>query len=160
MHFDRYRAVRLVLILGASLAAGSCTKDDIPTTPPPPFLFTDLAVSKFVSPAATVALKANTVQKVRFDINYTLSASDDSRRSTLGLFAIVMSTDANFGNANTVGSVASVSPPLKAPSGVLSDSITFNVPAGVAYIQIEAAVIYTPLDTIVAVRDGPYWSVK
>jgi len=66
MHIARSRAFRLIVIAGAALAAGSCSKDDIPTTPPGPFLFTDVAVSKFVTPPTTSVLHPNTPYVVGF----------------------------------------------------------------------------------------------
>jgi hypothetical protein len=161
MQRARSRLLRLVLVLGAALAAVSCSKDDIPTTPSSPFLFTDVAVSKFVVPPATDVLHPNQTYVARFSVNYTLSPADDAQRGTLAVFATIDSHDANGNFIAIVGNLAFTPPPLTAPGGIVADSITFTVPGtGASFISVEAGVGTIANNTYTNSRIGPYWSVK
>ena len=143
----------LVIVLAAAVAALRCSKDDIPTTPKPPFIITDVAISKFVDPPATTGLTRNQIQKLRFDINFTLSASDDARRANLSVAAAAFRTD-----LDSVIAFTSFVP--AASGGTVHDSLIINVPGTATEVQLDGAVLYTPLDTVVSFSYGPYWSVK
>ena len=162
MHLVRSRTIRLVMIAGAALAAGSCSKDDIPTNPPSPFLFTGVQVSKFVSPPATALLLKGTSYTAKFDVAYTLSPADDAQRNTLAVIAVINSYDANGIWVKVIDSLAFTPPPLTAPGGVLSDSIHFTVPAtGSSFIAVGAGVVTRPGSLALTGGDiGPFWSVK
>jgi hypothetical protein len=161
MHIARSRAFRLVMIVGGALTAASCSKDDIPTTPSSPFFFTDVAISKFVSPPATNALHPSVAYVTRFAVNYTLAPDIDANRSQYGVFAEVNSYDANFNYLATLGTIAFTPQVLAGPSGAVSDSIAFTVPAsGASYIFIEAGIGLRTSGTFSGGRFGPYWSVK
>ena len=158
---SRARAFRLAMIAGAALAAGSCSKDDIPTNPPSPFLFTGVQVSKFVSPPATALLQKGKSYVAKFDVAYTLSPADDAQRSTLAVIAVANSYDANGNFLAVIGSLAFTPPPLTASSGVLSDSIGFVVPtSGAAFIAVGAGVVTRPGSLPTGGDIGPYWSVQ
>jgi hypothetical protein len=149
------------MIAGAALAAGSCSKDDIPTNPPSPFLFTGVQVSKFVSPPATKLLVHGTSYVARFDVAYTLSPADDAQRGNLQVLAVVNSHDANGNFLAVIGSLAFTPPPLTAPSGVLSDSIGFTVPAtGASFVSVGAEIVTKGTSITDGGKIGPYWSVQ
>jgi hypothetical protein len=161
MHLPRSRAFRFFVIAGAALAAGSCSKDDIPTTPQSPFLFTGVEVSKFVSPSATKLLVRGTSYVARFDVAYTLAPADDAQRSNLQVLAVVNSHNANGDFLAVIGSLAFTPPPLTASSGVLSDSIGFTVPtSGASFISVGAEVVTKGTSITNGGKIGPYWSVQ
>ena len=161
MHLAGSRAFRLVAILGASLAAGSCSKDDIPTTPPPPFLFTNVQVSKNVSPPPTKILVHGVSYVAKFDVAYTLDPADDARRATLQVSAVVNSHDANGDLLAIIGRLPFIPPTLSAPSGVFSDSIAFTVPAsGASYISVGAQIVIQGNAIADGGKIGPFWSVQ
>ncbi|HUI09512.1 MAG TPA: hypothetical protein VL221_04240 [Bacteroidota bacterium] len=153
MQRARSGSVRLVVVLAVALTAVRCSKDDIPTTPAPPFIITEVAISKFVNPPATTALKAGTIQKIRFDVNYTLASEDDARRANLSVIVAAFRTDVD----TIVGSVSFVP---TGSGGTVPDSLIANIPSGVTELQLDGAVIYSPLDTVVAFSYGPYWTVN
>jgi hypothetical protein len=160
MHLVRSRTIRLVMIAGAALAAGSCTKDDIPTTPSAPFLFSDVAISKFVTPPATNALHPGTPYTVRFAVNYTLDPETDAQRSKYAVFADVASVDGNDNILGVLGFIPSPSPPLTAATGAVSDSISFTVPAsGAPFIRIIAGIALRT-DSTFFYNLGPRWTVN
>jgi hypothetical protein len=161
MHLARSRTFRLVMIAGTALAAGSCSKDDIPTNPPSPFLFTSVQVSKFVSPPATALLQKGTSYVAKFDVAYTLSPADDAQRNTLAVIAVANSYDSTGTWVKVIDSLAFIPPPLTASSGVLSDSIRFTVPAsGSSFIAVGAGVVTRPGSLPTGGDIGPFWSVK
>ena len=160
MHIARSRAFRLIVIAGAALAAGSCSKDDIPTTPPGPFLFTDVAVSKFVTPPTTSVLHPNTSYVVRFSVNYTLDPDTDAHRSLYAVYADIAEFDAKDSLIQAIGFIPSPPPALTAASGVISDSISFKVPAsGTPYIRLIAGIALRT-DPTFLFRRGPRWTVN
>ncbi len=110
------RAFRFAVVAGAALAALSCSKDDIPTTPPSPFLFTNVEVSKFVTPRSPVPHPRCRVRR-EFDVSYTLSAADDAQRSTLQVQAVVNSHDASGNFLAVIGSLAYTPPALTSARG-------------------------------------------
>ena len=161
MHFARSRAARLVFLLGASLAAGSCSQDDIPVTPPPPFLFTDVAISKFVTPAPTTFLHPGVSYTTHFSVNYTLSPDIDAQRNLYGVFAEVDSYDSKGAFLAVLGTSRNPPPLLGAAGGTVSDSIKFTVPAtGVSFIYILAGVGLRSDSTFSGFRFGPNWTVQ
>jgi hypothetical protein len=161
MHSTGLRATRLVAGALAALAALSCSKDDIPTTPPPPFLFTNVQVSKSVSPPVTQVLTQGTSYVARFDVAYTLSAADDAQRSTWEVLAVVNSHDANGNFLAVIGSLAYTPPLLTSAGGVVTDSIGFAVPtSGASFISVGARVVTRGSTITDGGKIGPYWSVQ
>jgi hypothetical protein len=160
MHLVRSRTIRLVMIAGAALAAGSCSKDDIPTNPPSPFLFTDVAISKFVTPSTTNVLHPGTLYVARFSVNYTLAPDIDAQRSQYGVFADVASFDANDNLLQVLGGVPLPPQALTTAAGAVSDSISFTVPvSGSPFIRIIAGIALRT-DSIFFYSLGPRWSVN
>ena len=153
MQRARSGILRLVMVLAATLVAVRCSKDDIPTTPNPPFIITDVAISKFVDPPPAGGLAHSQTIKLRFDVNYTLSATDDARRANLSVAVAAFRTD--------VDSVIGFTSFVPATSGgTVHDSLIITVPTTLTQVQLDGAVLYTPLDTVVSFSYGPYWSVK
>jgi len=153
MQRARSGSLRLVVVLAAALAAVRCSKDDIPTTPNPPFIITDVAISKFLDPPASGGLTHSQTLKVRFDVSYTLSAADDARRANLSVAAAAFRTD-----LDSVIAITSFVP--AAPGGTVHDSLIITVPAALTDVELDGAVLYTPLDTVVSFSYGPSWTVK
>jgi hypothetical protein len=161
MHCARSSIVRLVLVLGAALAAVSCSKDDIPTTPPSPYLFTDIAISKFVSPPLTDTLVHGKLYVTRFNVDYTLDDTTNAKRALYGVYAQVNSHAANGSFLAVIGTLAFTPQTLTGPAGTVADSIAFTVPAsGASYISVEAGLGLRTDGTFNFWRIGPFWSVK
>jgi hypothetical protein len=163
MHIARPGPLPLLFAIGAALAALaglSCSKDDIPTTPPPPFLITYVAVSKFVSPPTTTILHRDSTYLIRFSVDYTLNPDTDANRSLFTVFADV----AEFAEADTlvdvIGFIPFPFPDLTASSGTVTDSILFTVPAsGQPFLRVIAGVARKTASTF-NFRSGPRWSVQ
>jgi len=152
MQRARSGSLRLVIVIAAALAAVRCSKDDIPTTPAPPFIITDVAISKFVDPAVTTVVPVG-IRKFRFDVSYTLSSADDSRRANLSVVVAAFRTD-----TDSLLTTASFSPGNS--GSTVHDSIIVTIPTGTTGLELDGGVLYVPLDTIVAFSYGPSWTVK
>ncbi|HTY57534.1 MAG TPA: hypothetical protein VMF59_01900 [Bacteroidota bacterium] len=161
MQIAGLRATRSVVVACAALAALSCSKDDIPTTPPPPFLFTNVEVSKFVTPPVTRVLSRGASYVAKFDVSYTLSAADDAQRNNLEVLAVVNSHDVNGNFVAVIGSLAYTPPLFTSAGGVVTDSIGFTVPgSGVSYVSVGARVVTRGSTITDGGKIGPYWSVQ
>lgn len=161
MHCARSSIVRLVLVLGAAIAAMSCSKDDIPTTPPSPYLFSDIAISKFVSPPLTANLHPATQYVARFNVDYTLDDTTNAKRNLYGVFAQVNSHSANGAFLAVLATLPYTPQTLAGPAGTVADSITFTVPAtGASFVSVEAGLGLRTDGTFNFGRIGPYWIVK
>lgn len=161
MHCARSSITRLALVLGAALAALSCSKDDIPTTPPPPYLFSDIAISKFVSPPLTDTLHPGTQHVARFNVDYTLDDTTYGKRNLYGVFAQVNSHSANGAFLAVLATLAYAPQTLTGAAGSVADSITFTVPAtGASFVSVEAGLGLRTDGTFTFGRIGPYWIVK
>lgn len=157
MHLARSRAFRLVMILGAALAAVSCSKDDIPTTPSPPFL-TGVTVSKTLSPTGGTTLTKTVAYPARFDVLYTLSPADYARRDSLAVFAGIFSVDVN-GHDSLLAALPT-NPPLTSISSAVAVSLNFTVPSGASYISVVGVVGFIATDSVLAYFELPSWNVK
>jgi hypothetical protein len=149
------------MIAGAALAAGSCSKDDIPTTPSAPFLFTDVAVSKSISPPTTNPLHPGVAYVARYTVNYTLDPDSDAQRSQLAVFAELASFDADTNFVAVIGTLSYTPQVLTAAGGSVSDSIAFTAPAtGASFVYIVAGIGRRLNGTFSNYRFGPHWSIK
>jgi hypothetical protein len=160
MQRARSGAFRLLVTAGVSLAVLSCSKDEIPTTPPSPFLFTGVQVSKFVTPSAATILQKGRSYIAKFDVAYTLSPADDAQRSSLEVMAVVSSHDANGSFLSVIGSLAYTPPQLTAAGGVVTDSIGFTVPSNASFISVGAGIVARGGSISNGGEIGPYWSVQ
>jgi len=159
MHSARPGPLPLLFAIGAALAALSCSKDDIPTTPPPPFLFTGVAVSKFVTPPTTGVLHAGTAYVARFAVDYTLAPDIDAARSQYALYADVATFDSSDNLLHVVGFGPNPAPGLTSSSGAIADSVSFTVTAAdTPYIRVIAGIALKTDSTFFFSR-GPRWSV-
>lgn len=132
------------ILLGVGMLVASCTKDDIPTTPSSPFLFTSVDVGKTTTPVPTTVMRPGQTYTVRFQVNYTLAPQDEVTRSRLAVFADIFSRDVN--NAVTVlRATPTTRPALAAAGGVVADSLSITVPLNARVVRLEAY-----LDTIPA----------
>ena len=159
MHIARPGPLPLLFAIGAALAALSCSKDDIPTTPPPPYLFTDVAVSKFLTPSPVSPLHPGQAYVARFVVDYTLDPTVDAAKSQYALYADVATFDANDSLLHVVGFGPNPPPGLTASSGAVSDSIAFTVAAAdTPFIRVIAGIALKTDNTFFYSR-GPRWSV-
>jgi hypothetical protein len=148
-----------MLVACAALIAAGCAKEDIPSTPSPPFLFTSMIIGKTTTPAPGTALHVGQTVTVQFEVDYTLAPADDATRPKLGLLAGVLSR--NAANADTVLVGASATPPvLPASSGAIPQSVTFKVPAGSKQIFVIAFIDTLPSVSAALLVDSQAWPVQ
>jgi hypothetical protein len=159
MHIARPGPLPILFAIGAALAGLSCSKDDIPTTPPPPYLFTGVAVSKFATPSPASVLHAGQAYVVRFAVDYTLDPAVDATRSQYAIYADLATFDSTDNLLRVVGFGPNPPPGLTASSGAVSDSVSFTVTAAdTPYIRVIAGIALKTDSTFFFSR-GPRWSV-
>jgi hypothetical protein len=159
MSLARYTVPPVLLVVGIALILGGCKEDDIPATPDPPFLFTEMILSNGVTPDPSKTLAVGQNVTTSFQINYTLSPQDDQGRSKLALFADVYSE-------NATGIITSLTPfpgtpvALTSSGGVVSKTLTFTVPTGARFVTVEAFLDTVPFSNPVLKLDSRTWTVQ
>lgn len=143
----------------AALVAGGCSKDDIPSTPSPPFLFTSMIIGKTTSPIPGTTLHPGQTVTVQFEVDYTLAPADDAGRAKLGLLSGVVSR--NAAGVDDIIVFAPTAPPvLPATAGAVPQTLTFTVPAGSKRIFIVAYIDTLPSAGTVLRLDTQDWPVQ
>jgi len=152
-----FRPLSLLLCLGTAGLVGSCTDDSIPTSPSPPFLFSQLEISKDTSPIPGTTMSQG-LHTVRFSVAYTLAPQDDKGRATLGLFAFAVSTDAkdSVSVLQTLPSTRS----LTSSGGTIADTLRFTVPPGALSVTVGALIDTLPFNTSPLLFDSQSWRVQ
>jgi len=159
MQIARPGPLPLLFAIGTALAALSCSKDDIPTSPPPPYLFTGVAISKFVSPSPDAAMHAGQGYVVRFVVDYTLDPAVNAQRGLYAIYADVATFDSSDNLVHVVGFGPNPPPALTASSGAVTDSISIAVAAtDTPYVRVIAGIALKTDSTFFYTR-GPRWSV-
>lgn len=155
-HFFALVAALTLIVVPALIM--SCTDDDIATTPSPPFLFTDMIISKNITPRPGTTLKVGDSVTVRFQVDYTLATSDDNTKSTLGIFGDIYSEDVN--SAITLLDTLSSRPPgLTSAGGVVARTMRFKVPADARTVTLEAYIDTIPAAGFTLRLDSQSWNV-
>lgn len=151
------RLLLLFMLAGAAVLNTRCTKDDIPSTPSPPFVATDLLIGKTTSPTPRTALNKNQNYAVRFQVAYTLDAASDRFRNSLNLFAdaYTYNTDSTF---TTIGNLQQSA--LPAAGGAVAESLSFTVPSNAEFVYIEAYIDTIPFSNPVLLIDTQFWTVQ
>jgi hypothetical protein len=149
----------LVLLASAAFIIGGCSKDDIPSTPSPPFLFTSMIIGKTTSPTPGTTLQVGQTVTARFEVDYTLAPADDAGRAKLAILTGVVSRNAT--GVETVIVAAPAAPPvLAASSGAIPQTLTFTVPTGSKRIFIVAFIDTLPSVNTVLRLDSQDWPVQ
>ncbi|HUI66138.1 MAG TPA: hypothetical protein VL126_14940 [Bacteroidota bacterium] len=146
-----------VMFIGILLLAASCSKDTIPTTPSPPFLFTDLRLLRSTSPTPGTTLSKGQNVTVYLNSAYTLDPSSDAQRANLAVLSDAFYLDAT----DTLRFLTlTQSPPLAATSGVIAETLKFTVPQAALSITVFSFVDTIPYVNPVISYDSQNWPVK
>jgi hypothetical protein len=140
-----FRASPGILLAFLALAAG-CTKDDIPSSPSPPFLFTSMIIGKTTNPVPGTTLHPGQTVTVRCEVDYTLAPADEATRARLGfgvLSGVLSSKDSVNADTVLVG-VPTAPPTLTASAGTVPQTVTFKVPVGSKRIFVVAFIDTLP----------------
>ena len=151
-----FRPLSLLLCTGSALLIGSCKEDSIPTTPSPPFLFSDLKFSKDTSPPPGTNMSLG-VHTVRFSVAYTLAPQDDRGRGTLQLLAFAVSTDAK----DSISVLQTTVPRTLTSSGtIITDTLRFTIPAGALSVTVGALIDTLGINASPLLFDSEFWPVQ
>lgn len=153
------RLLVAALFTGCLIVIGSCTKDDVPSTPSSPFLFTNLKIAKTLTPVPGTAMAANQSYIVRYLVDYTLAPEDERQKSNRGIFADVYSKNA-AGAVTVLASMPTTVPGLTASSGAVPESLNFTVPAGAVSVTLESYIDTIPTASFVLTLDDKSWPVQ
>ncbi|MCK5571288.1 MAG: hypothetical protein KAJ12_00945 [Bacteroidetes bacterium] len=153
------KKIPLALLVGALTLLVSCEDESVPTSPPPPFLFTDLLLSKETSPTPSTPLSEGQDVLLLYKASYTLNPGDNAQQANLALFVNV------FGQAPD-GSIVGIGQfpnhmfsPLVV-SDIVRDSIPFVVPQGVSTVFVQAFLDTLPFANPVIALDNQSWPVR
>jgi len=151
------RLLMLPMLAGAVVLHTSCTKDDIPSTPSPPFAFTDMVIGKTTTPTPGTAMTKTQNYTVRFQVAYTLNAASERFRNSLNLFAdaYTYNTDSTFTSIGNLQQSA-----LPAAGGAIAESLSFTVPTNAEFVYIEAYIDTIPFSNPVLLIDTQFWTVQ
>lgn len=153
------RLVCVALLIGFVIIVGSCSKDDIPATPAPPFLFTSLKIAKTLTPVPGNFLTRATQYKVRFVIDYTLAPDDERQKLNRGILADVYFQDTT-GTVTVLTTMPTAMMNLLPAGGAVAESLTFTVPANKGSVTLEAYIDTMPAASFVLTLDDKTWPVQ
>ena len=149
-----------ILAIAAVAAIGAgCSKDDLPATPPPPFLFSDVRLQKDIVPLPGTFLQHGKNTTVRFNVAYTLAPEIAKNRSNLRLFLNLYGED-SVGTILAIGAFPDRVYTLDQDGSNVSDSINFTVPANAAFVDVEAFLDTLPFANPIITIDSKYWPVR
>ena len=148
----------MALLVGMLLLAG-CEDDAIPTFAPPPYLFSNISITKECNPVPGSALRPGSTVNLRFSVAYTLDPNDFQNRAGLGMFINL------FGRTPTdslvsIGGFPDKILQLSEQGGVLRDSLQFTLPPGIARLTMEAFLDSLPFANPVISIDSQIWPVQ
>jgi hypothetical protein len=153
------KKVPRALLVGALALLVSCEDESVPTSPPPPFLFSDVLLSKETSPTPSTPLSEGQNVLLLYKTSYTLNPGDSEQQTDLALFVNV------FGQASD-GSIVGIGlfpnrevSPLEL-SDIVRDSIQFVVPQGVSTVFMQAFLDTLPFANPVIALDQQSWPVR
>jgi hypothetical protein len=153
------RGILPALGIAALMGNLSCKSDDIPVTPGAPFLYTEMMLTSATTPVPQSTMTRGQLYRARFSVAYALDPALDAlmQKGKLGLYADIY-TD----NTDSTFTVLATTPELKltSTSGVVTDSLSFTVPAKALYVNVEAYLDTIPYTNPVIKLDSQYWNVK
>ena len=149
-----------ILAIAAVAAIGAgCSKDDLPGTPPPPFLFSSVRLQRDIVPLPGTYLQRGKNTTVRFNVAYTLAPQIATTRSNIRLFL-------NFYGEDSVGTILGIGAfpdrvyTLDQDGSNVADSMNFTVPANAAFVDVEAFLDTLPFANPIITIDSQYWPVR
>jgi len=146
------------LFVAAGLFVG-CEEEDNPATPPPPYLFSNIALSKYTTPRPFTFLSTGQNVLLRYGVSHTLNDGDNAQQSNMAVFVNIFGRDA-AGNVVSIGAAPDrMITPLEV-SSVAQDSIPFVVPQGVVGVYVEAFLDTLPFANPVVALDSQIWPVR
>jgi hypothetical protein len=155
-----HRILRVLplLVAAAGLLVG-CEEEDNPATPAPPFLFSNIALSKESMPRPGTPLSVGQNVLLRYKVSHTLNNGDNAQQSDMAVFVNIFGRDP-AGNVVSIGGAPDRTISPLAVSNVLQDSIPFIVPAGLAGVFVEAFLDTLPFANPVVALDSQSWPVR
>jgi hypothetical protein len=156
--FHRILCALPVLFAAAGLLVG-CEEEDNPATPAPPFLFSNLTLSKETLPRPGTFLSVGQNVLLRYKVSHTLNSGDNAQQSNMAVFVNIFGRDA-VGNVISIGGAPDRTVTPLEVSNVVQDSIPFVVPAGVAGVFVEAFLDTLPFANPVVALDSQSWPVR
>jgi hypothetical protein len=161
MNRSYYKSLSLVLCLAAAGLLGSCTDDSIPSSPSPPYLFSDLRISKNISPVPGTTMSRGSNVTLRFEVAYTLGPGHDAMFNKLAIFADAYSSDSTGAFLAVLKSLGATPPALNSVSTVAAESLNFTVPQNARFITLETYIdSLPPLTNFVVSIDTKVWPVQ
>ena len=152
------RLLSAALLIVLVIILGSCTKDDIPSTPGGPFLFTSVKIAKTLTPVPGNPLTRSAQYRVRFVVDYTLAPEDDRQKANRGILADVYFQDTT-GAVTLLSTMPTAALNLLPAAGAVAESLTFTVPANKGSITLEAYIDTLPSASFVLTLDDKSWPV-
>ena len=144
----------------ATLAAASgCSDEELPSSPPPPFLFTSLALSSDAQPRPGTPLRAGQEVRLQYGVAFTLDPATFEQRAQLAVFVNVFGVDADDNSVN-IGDFPDrqFTPELQGANQL--DTIAFTVPTGITQVWVEAFLDTIPFSNPVVALDRLIWPVQ
>lgn len=149
----------MVALLAGALMLAGCEDDAIPTFAPPPYLFSNISITKACDPAPGSAVRPGSTVNLRFSVAYTLDPDDLQNRANLGMYINLFARTATD-SIVSIGGFPDKILPLSEQGGVLRDSLQFTLPPGIARLTMEAFLDSLPFANPVISLDSQNWPVR
>lgn len=149
----------IAVIVAALVVASGCSDEELPSSPPPPFLFTSLALSSDALPRPGTPLQVGQEVRLQYGVAFTLDPAMFEQRTQLAVFVNVFGVDANDNSVN-IGDFPDrqFTPELQGANQL--DTIAFTVPAGITQVWVEAFLDTIPFSNPVVALDRLIWPVQ
>jgi len=147
------------VLLATLLGAPGCSEEDLPASPPPPFLFTSLSLSSDTQPRPGTPLAQGEAVRLRYAVSYTLDAPTHEQRAQLAIFVNVFGLTAQNSSVN-IGAFPDreYRPELQGENR--ADTLSFTVPTGITQVWVEAFLDTIPFSNPVVALDRLIWPVR
>jgi len=143
----------------ALLLVGGCTEEDLPTTPPPPFLFTALTLSSDTQPRPGTVLTQGQAVQLRYGVSYTLDTVMFRQHDQLAIFVNVFGLAPDSSTVN-IGAFPDRQFTADLQGEFRGDSLSFTVPSGITQVWVEAFLDTIPFSNPVVALDRLIWPVR